>query len=101
MAAFVLGHGGFGGAWVWDLLRPEIEKLGYTTSAVDLLIDELTGSLLDYRDAVLAGISEVADNLIVVGHSQGGLSLDVVLVTGEDVVAEVDGADDEMGVYDI
>jgi hypothetical protein len=35
------------------------------------------------------------------GAERRGEGGDVVLVTGEDVVAEADGADDEMGVYDI
>lgn len=78
---FVLVHGGFHGAWCWDRLIPEIERLGHTSIAVDLpghgkRANESTNpSLSDYRDAVLE-ILEPDD--ILVGHSMGGLIITLV-----------------------
>ena len=32
----LLVHGAWHGAWCWDLLRPHLESLGYSTAAVEL-----------------------------------------------------------------
>ena len=33
---FVLIHGGYHGAWCWDRLTPELEKLGHQALSIDL-----------------------------------------------------------------
>jgi pimeloyl-ACP methyl ester carboxylesterase len=75
---FVLVHGGFHGAWCWDLLIPELERLGHTAVAVDLpghgkRVQE-DATLAGYRDAVVEVI-EPGD--VLVGHSLGGFSVSV------------------------
>jgi len=70
---FVLVHGGFHGAWCWEKLIPEIERLGHTAVAVDLpghgkRVNE-EASLSGYRDAVV-DVIEPGD--VLVGHSMGG-----------------------------
>ena len=33
---FVMIHGGYHGAWCWDRLTPELERLGHEVLAIDL-----------------------------------------------------------------
>jgi pimeloyl-ACP methyl ester carboxylesterase len=75
---FVLVHGGFHGAWCWDLLIPELERRGHTAVAVELpghgaRVDE-SPSLASYRDAVVEAI-EPGD--VLLGHSLGGFVISV------------------------
>jgi pimeloyl-ACP methyl ester carboxylesterase len=69
---FVLVHGGMHGAWCWDLLIPELHKLGHEGVAMDLPghgVRRHEKSTLDgYRDAVIE-VLEPGD--VVVGHSMG------------------------------
>ena len=65
-------HGGFHGAWCWDLLVSELHRRGYRTSAVDLPIGELALGAAAYADVVAADLPE-DEAIVVVGHSMGGL----------------------------
>src|ERR1700759_2846858 len=74
MADYVLGHGGLHGAACWDLLRPELERRGHRTFAMDLPIDQPGKLMDDYADAALAAIEgQVAEDAFLVGHSMGGM----------------------------
>jgi len=74
MADFVLVHGGLHGASCWDLLRPELERRGHRTFAMDLPIDQPGKLMDDYADAALAAIEgKVAEDAFLVGHSMGGM----------------------------
>jgi pimeloyl-ACP methyl ester carboxylesterase len=81
---FVLVHGGNHGAWCWDLLRPELERRGHATVAVDLPGHggraTQAATLEGYRDAV---VEQVEPGDILVGHSMGGY----VISVAADVVA--------------
>ncbi|MGF7233843.1 MAG: alpha/beta hydrolase [Frankia sp.] len=87
---FVLVHGGFHGAWCWELLRPELEKRGHATLAVDLpghgkRVDE-DATLAGYRDAVVE-VLEPGD--VVVGHSMGGFVTSLAADAAADLVRHV------------
>jgi pimeloyl-ACP methyl ester carboxylesterase len=78
MARFVLVHGAFSGAWIWEPLAQRLKAAGHTTAAFDLPglgeddtpAGEVTLDLCAGRVCeVLAAGSEPA---IVVGHSMGG-----------------------------
>ena len=74
MADFVLVHGGLHGASCWDLLRPELEKRGHRTFAMDLPIDKAGVYMDGYAEAALDAIEgKVADDAFLVGHSMGGM----------------------------
>jgi pimeloyl-ACP methyl ester carboxylesterase len=74
MADFVLVHGGLHGAACWDLLRPELEKRGHRTFAMDLPIDRPGVYMEGYADAALAAVAGMAaDDAFLVGHSMGGM----------------------------
>ncbi|TGD71795.1 alpha/beta fold hydrolase [Mangrovimicrobium sediminis] len=75
---FVLVHGGFHGAWCWERLLPELEKLGHQGLAIDLpghgaRRDERS-TLADRRDAIL-DVLQPGD--VLVGHSGGGYDITV------------------------
>jgi pimeloyl-ACP methyl ester carboxylesterase len=87
---FVLVHGGFHGAWCWDLLIPELEKLGHQAVAMDLpghgkRVSE-DATLAGYRDAVVEVI-EPGD--VLVGHSMGGFVTTVAVDAAIDRVSHV------------
>jgi pimeloyl-ACP methyl ester carboxylesterase len=69
---FVLVHGGFHGAWCWELLIPELEALGHEAVAVDLPGHGKrrgeTATLVGYRDAV---VDAMTPGTVLVGHSMG------------------------------
>lgn len=69
---FVLVHGGGHGAWCWDLLVPELRKLGHEPVTMDLpghgaRRNELS-TWAGYRDAVVE-VLQPGD--VLVGHSVG------------------------------
>jgi hypothetical protein len=71
MATFSLVHGAWGGGWLWDLLRPELEGRGHVVHAPDLPCEDPTAAVEEYAAAVPA-----AD--VVVGYSLGGLTIPYV-----------------------
>lgn len=87
---FVLVHGGFHGAWCWDLLIPELERRGHTAVAVDLpghgKRAQEDATLAGYRDAVVEVI-EPGD--VLVGHSLGGFTVSVAADAAVDRVRHV------------
>jgi pimeloyl-ACP methyl ester carboxylesterase len=74
MADFVLVHGGLHGGSCWDLLRPELEKAGHRSFAMDLPIDQPGKLMDDYAEAAVAAVAgKAADDAYLVGHSMGGM----------------------------
>jgi len=73
---FVLVHGGHHGAWCWDKLVPELERLGHAALAIDL-----PGSGERLREhashaswrATFRDVVEEGD--VLVGHSMGGFAI--------------------------
>jgi pimeloyl-ACP methyl ester carboxylesterase len=69
---FVLVHGASHGAWCWDLLVPELNRLGHEAVAFDLpgagARAGEPASLNGYRDAV---VERLSGDDILVGHSMG------------------------------
>lgn len=74
---FALVHGAYHGAWCWDLLRHELQLNGHTTSAVDLPCEHPDAGAERYADLVVAAIPEGAAEIVLVGHSLGGLTIPV------------------------
>lgn len=71
---FILVHGGFHGAWCWDRVVPELERLGHRAVALDL---PGHGQRTSERPANYRGrIAPILDVLeagdVLVGHSGGG-----------------------------
>jgi pimeloyl-ACP methyl ester carboxylesterase len=68
----VLVHGSYHGAWCWDLLRPELERLGHRSVAVDMPISDPAAGAADYAQAIVDAI-DPASVPVLLGHSMAGL----------------------------
>lgn len=71
MASFSLVHGAWGGGWLWDLLRAELEGRGHVVHAPDLPCEDVAAGVEEY-----AAVVPAAD--VVVGYSLGGLTIPLV-----------------------
>jgi pimeloyl-ACP methyl ester carboxylesterase len=78
VATFALIHGGGHGGWCWELLVPELEARGHAAVAPDLPIDEVAAGALEYAHVVVASLEGVTGDVVVVGHSLGGMTAPVV-----------------------
>ena len=79
MATFALIHGGGGSAWDWHLVAPELRALGHDPVAVDLPSEDGAAGWREYADAVVHAVDGRGD-VVVVGHSLGGLTAPIVCV---------------------
>jgi pimeloyl-ACP methyl ester carboxylesterase len=77
MSVFGLVHGAWHGAWVWERLAPELEVRGHHPVAVELPSDDTDKGLDDYACAVADALGD-ADDVVLVGHSLGGLTVPLV-----------------------
>jgi pimeloyl-ACP methyl ester carboxylesterase len=78
MATFALVHGGWHGAWCWERLTPFLLQAGHAVVAMDLPIDDNTASFDTYADVACAVLDECSDDLMLVGHSYGGMVIPLV-----------------------
>ena len=72
-----LVHGSYHGAWCWDLLRPELERLGHRVITMDLPISDPTLGAADYARTV-ESVLEPGSEPVLVGHSMAGLVIPLV-----------------------
>jgi pimeloyl-ACP methyl ester carboxylesterase len=72
-----LVHGSYHGAWCWDLLRPELERLGHRVTAIDLPISDPTLGAAEYARTVEDAL-EPGTAPVLVGHSMAGLVVPLV-----------------------
>ena len=78
MTVFSLVHGGQQGAWCFEPLAGELEPHGHRSIAIDLPIGDPAAGASEYADAVVESLAHVEDEVIVVGHSLGGLTIPLV-----------------------
>lgn len=78
MTVFALVHGGQHGAWCFDPLVAELHQRGHQAIAVDLPAEDITAGAKDYAGVVVGSLSGVDDQVVVVGHSLGGLTIPLV-----------------------
>jgi pimeloyl-ACP methyl ester carboxylesterase len=78
VAVFSLVHGGQHGSWCFDLLAAELARRGHITIAVDLPAEDVAAGAADYAKVVVDSLAAVDDDLVVVGHSLGGLTIPLV-----------------------
>lgn len=77
MSTFALVHGAFHGAWCWEELTPLLEREGHDVVAMDLPSEDGTASFDTYADVVCAAL-QGHDDVVLVGHSLGGLTIPLV-----------------------
>jgi pimeloyl-ACP methyl ester carboxylesterase len=79
MSRFVLVHGAFAGAWIWQPLKDRLESMGHSVQAFDLpgLGDDRTPASEITLDSCAARLCEVlaggSEPAIVAGNSMGGI----------------------------
>jgi pimeloyl-ACP methyl ester carboxylesterase len=79
MALFALVHGGGHGGWCWEELRPELERRGHGAATPDLPFEDEWGGARVWADTVVSAIdSAVESDVVVVGHSMGGMCVPLV-----------------------
>ena len=78
MTTFALVHGAWHGAWCWELLGPELERRGHVALAVDLPTEDATAGCPEYAAMILDLLPADADDVVLVGHSLGGLTIPLV-----------------------
>lgn len=78
MSTFGLVHGAFFGAWTWDPVRPELECRGHSVIAMDLPCDDPSAGAARYAEVAIEALDGAGEDLILVGHSLGGLTIPVV-----------------------
>jgi pimeloyl-ACP methyl ester carboxylesterase len=77
--AFVLVHGAWHDARVWDSLRAALGREGARSVAVELPSDDVAIDASGYARAIARACSELApDGPVVVGHSMAGIALPLV-----------------------
>jgi pimeloyl-ACP methyl ester carboxylesterase len=77
VATFCLVHGAWHGAWCWERLAPELEARGARVVAPDLPCEDVEAGVSAYASAVEAALGD-ADDVVLVGHSLGGITIPVV-----------------------
>jgi pimeloyl-ACP methyl ester carboxylesterase len=77
MRAFCLVHGSTQDSSGWDLLIPELQRLGHEAALVDLPNDP-AASATRYADIIADAIPEDLQDVTVVAHSASGLFLPLV-----------------------
>lgn len=79
MATFALVHGAGHGAWCWERLIPILEGLGHRTFAMDPPCEDRTAGPERYAEVVDRALPPASD-LVLIGHSLGGLTVPLVAV---------------------
>jgi pimeloyl-ACP methyl ester carboxylesterase len=72
-----LVHGSYHGAWCWDFLAPELERLGHRVITMDLPISDPSLGAADYAKTVEAALDPASEPMLV-GHSMAGLVIPLV-----------------------
>ena len=78
MTTIGLVHGSYHGASAWARLIPELGRLGLQARAMDLPIHDVEAGTRRYAETVVRALDDVGDDLILVGHSVGGLTIPLV-----------------------
>jgi pimeloyl-ACP methyl ester carboxylesterase len=81
MARFVLVHGAFAGAWLWEPVVDKLETAGHTVETLDLPgagndhtpVEEIT--LDAYAERICQVLGRRPQQAVLVGHSMGGMAV--------------------------
>jgi pimeloyl-ACP methyl ester carboxylesterase len=75
---FALVHGAFHGAWCFELLEKELQQRGESTVSMDMPIDDPELGAADYAKVVADSLEDEGEDIILLGHSMGGLVIPLV-----------------------
>jgi len=77
MTTVALVHGAHHGAWCWDRVVPLLNAHGLDTVAPELPCEDPTAGIAEYAAVVEAAL-DGHDDVVIVGHSLGSLTIPVV-----------------------
>jgi pimeloyl-ACP methyl ester carboxylesterase len=78
MTTFALVPGAWHGAWCFELLAAELVARGHRALPVDLPCDDPEAGATAYAEVVARALDGAGDDVVVVGHSLGGLTIPLV-----------------------
>jgi pimeloyl-ACP methyl ester carboxylesterase len=78
MTTVALLHGGFHGGWCWERVVPLLHERHIATASPDLPISDGTTGARGWAEVVVGALSQIEDEVIVVGHSMAGLALPII-----------------------
>jgi pimeloyl-ACP methyl ester carboxylesterase len=78
MTTFGLVHGAYHGSWCWQQLTQVLESRGHRVLTVDLPCDNPEAGASEYADAAVEAFRDAPDDMVLVGHSLGGLTIPVI-----------------------
>jgi pimeloyl-ACP methyl ester carboxylesterase len=78
MTTFGLVHGAYHGSWCWEQLTNVLEARGHRVMTVDLPCEDPEAGASEYADAAVEAFRGAPDDMVIVGHSLGGLTIPVV-----------------------
>ena len=78
MTDFGLVHGAYHGAWCWERLTPELERLGHRVFTVDLPAEDPEAGAAEYAAVAVTAFADADEDLVLVGHSLGGLTIPLI-----------------------
>jgi pimeloyl-ACP methyl ester carboxylesterase len=78
VATFALVHGAYHGGACWDLLIPELEARGHDAIAMDLPAPDPAAGVNEYADTVITALKGAGNEVTLLGHSMGGLTIPLV-----------------------
>jgi pimeloyl-ACP methyl ester carboxylesterase len=78
VTTFGLVHGAFHGSWCWERLTAVLEARGHRVLTVDLPCEDPDAGASEYADTAVEAFAAAPDDIVVVGHSLGGLTIPVI-----------------------
>jgi pimeloyl-ACP methyl ester carboxylesterase len=78
VTTFALVHGAWHGAWCWERLVPELERRRHRAIAPDLPCADPRATFADYAGVLAAALQGAGDDVVIVGHSLGGMTIPLV-----------------------
>ncbi|MEP7110652.1 MAG: alpha/beta fold hydrolase [Ferruginibacter sp.] len=90
---FVLVHGAWQAAWVWQDVKAQLESKGQKVIVVELpahgadTTSPLNVSIDIYSEKVIAAVNKIKGKIILVGHSMGGV---VITAVAEKIPAKIE-----------